>query len=90
MTTGFYDISYLTSRGRVRKGLQQGSRTFYRRDGSPLRSGSFAAGDPVGEWTTYTRDGAPRGDLGALGLRYASNMAPGGAPRPSARHTDVS
>ena len=59
ITKEFYDNGYLTYRGRVREGLQQGSWTFYRRDGSPLRSGSFAAGHPVGEWTTYTRDGAP-------------------------------
>lgn len=54
----FYDNGHLKCRGRVRKGLMQGAWTFYGRDGSPLRSGSFAAGVPVGEWTTFTRGGA--------------------------------
>lgn len=51
----FYDNGRLKRRGRVRNGLMQGPWVFYRRDGSPLRSGSFRNGDPVGEWTTHPR-----------------------------------
>ena len=38
-------------------GEMHGAWTFYRSDGSVMRSGSFDRGRQVGTWTTFSRDG---------------------------------
>jgi antitoxin component YwqK of YwqJK toxin-antitoxin module len=38
--------------------IEDGEHIQYHRDGSLMRSGSFAQGLQVGEWTTYDRNGA--------------------------------
>jgi len=43
----------------MRDGKLAGYWEWYRKDGTRLRSGWFEAGEPVGEWTTYDRDGEP-------------------------------
>lgn len=47
------------SRGRVENGQPEGHWEWYRIDGTLKRSGSFAAGEPVGEWVTYDAEGRP-------------------------------
>ncbi|RYV49354.1 toxin-antitoxin system YwqK family antitoxin [Pengzhenrongella frigida] len=47
----------LRARGRRRDGLLEGYWEWFRTDGTLLRSGHFAAGEQVGEWTTYDRAG---------------------------------
>ncbi|MBB3082653.1 toxin-antitoxin system YwqK family antitoxin [Geodermatophilus sabuli] len=49
----------LRARGPVVDGKPHGYWEWFRLDGTMLRSGSFAAGEPVGEWTTYDASGAP-------------------------------
>ncbi len=39
-------------------GEMHGAWTFYRSDGSAMRSGSFDRGRKVGTWTTFSRDGS--------------------------------
>jgi antitoxin component YwqK of YwqJK toxin-antitoxin module len=43
----------------MKDGRMHGAWEFFRRDGSPLRSGRFDRGDQVGLWTTFDRAGAP-------------------------------
>ncbi|WP_249522321.1 toxin-antitoxin system YwqK family antitoxin [Modestobacter marinus] len=45
--------------GPVVDGRPHGYWEWFRTDGTLLRSGHFAAGENVGEWTTYDRSGAP-------------------------------
>jgi antitoxin component YwqK of YwqJK toxin-antitoxin module len=45
------------SRGKVINGKAEGYWEWYRIDGTIKRSGSFDQGEPVGEWTTYDRNG---------------------------------
>ena len=59
VTKEFYDNGFLKCRGRMRDGRMHGAWEFFRRDGSPLRSGRFDRGDQVGLWTTFDRAGAP-------------------------------
>lgn len=47
----------LRARGHRRDGLLEGYWEWFRTDGTKLRSGCFAAGEQVGEWTTYDRAG---------------------------------
>ncbi len=47
------------SRGRVEDGQPEGYWEWYRIDGTLKRSGTFAAGEPVGAWTTYDAEGKP-------------------------------
>ena len=54
----FYSNGRLKSSGRMRDGVMHGRWTFYRKDGTPMRSGSFDRGTRVGTWTTYDRAGA--------------------------------
>jgi uncharacterized protein YdhG (YjbR/CyaY superfamily) len=54
----FYDNGYLKVSGRMKGELMHGSWTWYRRDGSVMRTGSFRDGEQVGSWTTYDRDGS--------------------------------
>lgn len=60
VTKEFYDNGFLKCRGRMKDGRMHGAWEFFRRDGSPLRSGRFDRGDQVGLWTTFDRAGAPR------------------------------
>lgn len=74
----FYDNGFLKHRGRIRGGEPHGEWTWYRRDGSVVRSGSFAKGTRVGAWTAYDRSGGPiavthhRDDRGVEPTRRAS------------------
>jgi len=74
----FYDNGFLKHRGRIRGGEPHGEWTWYRRDGSVVRSGSFAKGARVGAWTAYDRSGGPiavthhRDDRGVQMTRRAS------------------
>lgn len=45
------------SKGKVVDGKAEGYWEWYRIDGSLKRSGYFNQGEPVGEWTTYDKDG---------------------------------
>ncbi|HQY32602.1 hypothetical protein [Actinotalea sp.] len=45
------------ARGTLRGGLAEGYWVWFRLDGTLMRSGHFAAGETVGEWTTYDRQG---------------------------------
>jgi len=47
----------LRARGPMLDGRPEGYWEWFRLDGTRMRSGSFAAGEPVGEWTTYDRAG---------------------------------
>lgn len=51
----FYDNGYLKSKGRYKNNLMHGNWEFYRRDGSLMRKGKLQAGEPVGDWETFTR-----------------------------------
>lgn len=53
----FYDNGFVKSKGRVRRGELTGSWQWFRRDGSLMRTGAFADGRQVGEWTTVDRSG---------------------------------
>ena len=54
----FYDNGFLKSRGGVRDGDMHGAWSFYRRDGSLMRSGSFTRGTRTGLWQTFDRTGS--------------------------------
>ena len=57
---GLYDSGVLKSRGRyTAAGDMTGKWTFFRKDGSLLREGSFKNGEQKGPWTTFTADGTP-------------------------------
>ena len=53
----YYDNGWLKAEGKVKDGDLHGRWSWYRRDGSLLRTGQFRLGTQVGDWTTYTRDG---------------------------------
>lgn len=59
VTKEFYDNGFLKHRGRMKGSAMHGAWEFFRRDGSPLRSGRFQHGEQVGLWTTYDRAGSP-------------------------------
>lgn len=59
VTKAFYDNGYLKHRGRMKGDAMHGAWEFFRRDGTPLRSGRFDRGEQVGTWTTYDRTGRP-------------------------------
>jgi len=52
-----YDNGKVRYRGANLEGKMHGPWTFYRRDGSPMRSGAFDRGKQVGVWRTYDRNG---------------------------------
>ncbi len=58
-----YTIKYhasgksMWSKGKIKDGKAHGYWEWYRVDGTLKRSGTFAAGEPVGEWTTYDAKG---------------------------------
>ncbi len=39
-------------------GKMQGKWTWFRKDGSKMRSGSFDKGKQIGKWVTYDKNGA--------------------------------
>jgi antitoxin component YwqK of YwqJK toxin-antitoxin module len=45
------------SKGKIADGKPEGFWQWYRIDGTIKRSGYFEAGNPVGEWITYDKDG---------------------------------
>ena len=53
----FYANGRLKSAGRMKDGQMHGAWTFYRKDGTPMRSGAFDRGTRTGEWTTYDATG---------------------------------
>lgn len=54
----FYDNGHLKLSGRMSGDTMTGAWSWFRRDGSVMRTGSFRAGRQVGEWVTYDRAGA--------------------------------
>jgi uncharacterized protein YdhG (YjbR/CyaY superfamily) len=58
VTKAFYDNGHLKHRGRMKDGRMHGAWEFFRRDGSPMRSGTFDRGEQVGLWTTFDRSGS--------------------------------
>lgn len=54
-----YDNGVVKAKGKYRDKHMHGAWTFYRLDGTLMRSGSFANGKQVGVWTTYDRSGEP-------------------------------
>lgn len=53
----FYDNGFLKSKGGVRDGRFHGAWSWYRKDGSPMRTGRFDSGAQVGVWRTFDRSG---------------------------------
>ena len=47
------------SKGKIVDGVAEGYWEWYRVDGTIKRSGRFAGGRQVGEWTTYDKQGVP-------------------------------
>jgi antitoxin component YwqK of YwqJK toxin-antitoxin module len=56
-TIEHYDNGQVKFRGAHLDGEMHGEWTFYRRDGSVMRSGSFDRGRQVDVWRTYDRAG---------------------------------
>jgi len=54
----FYDNGRLAHKGRLRAGEMHGEWSFWRRDGSLMRTGSFTDGVQTGVWRTFDRTGA--------------------------------
>ena len=54
----FYENGIVNCRGRERDGAMHGAWTFYRKDGSVMRTGNFRLGERTGIWRTFDRDGA--------------------------------
>jgi uncharacterized protein YdhG (YjbR/CyaY superfamily) len=55
----FYADGGLKAKGRMRDGERHGAWSWWRKDGSLLRTGSFDRGRQVREWTTYDRASHP-------------------------------
>lgn len=53
----FYDNGMVKAEGGMRGGLLHGRWSWYRADGTLMRVGRFAAGEQVGTWETWDRDG---------------------------------
>lgn len=53
----FHKDGTLWGRGEMLGDTMTGYWEWFRKDGSKMRSGSFAHGKQVGEWTTYDRTG---------------------------------
>ena len=47
------------ARGKYKNGEMHGSWSFFRKDGTVMRSGSFQKGAQTGEWVTYDTSGSP-------------------------------
>jgi antitoxin component YwqK of YwqJK toxin-antitoxin module len=52
-----YDNGKVRFRGAHIDGKMHGPWVFFRRDGSPMRSGSFERGKQIGVWRTFDRAG---------------------------------
>ena len=52
----FYDNGFLQSKGAMRDGVMHGDWSWYRKDGSLMRTGRFEHGAQVGTWRTFDRD----------------------------------
>ena len=50
------DLS-VKAEGSMKDGQLHGAWTWYRQDGTRMRTGKFAAGEQVGTWQTWDRDG---------------------------------
>ena len=58
----FYPDGGLKARGRMSGGELHSAWTWWRKDGTVMRTGSFDHGRQVGTWTTYDRAGDPLKD----------------------------
>ena len=56
--TNRYSTGAVQSTGQLLDGEMHGNWSFYRKDGSMMRSGSFDRGAQVGVWRTFDRSGA--------------------------------
>jgi len=56
--TNAYSTGAIQSTGLLLEGEMHGDWSFYRKDGSLMRSGSFDRGTQVGVWRTFDRDGS--------------------------------
>lgn len=52
-----YDNGVVQSRGAMRDGAMHGAWSWYRRDGTVIRTGNFRQGEQSGLWCTYDRSG---------------------------------
>lgn len=55
--TEYHKDGSVWARGQKLDGIAVGYWEWFRVDGTRMRSGTFAAGEQVGEWTTYDRAG---------------------------------
>ena len=55
--TNRYSTGGIQSTGQMLDGEMHGAWSFYRKDGSLMRSGSFDRGAQVGIWRTFDREG---------------------------------
>jgi len=55
----YYDNATLQSKGKMRKGELHGSWSWWRKDGTLLRTGEFKNGTQIGIWWTYDATGRP-------------------------------
>jgi uncharacterized protein YdhG (YjbR/CyaY superfamily) len=53
----FFDDGSVKAEGSMKDGQLHGAWTWYRQDGTRMRTGKFAAGEQVGTWQTWDRDG---------------------------------
>jgi len=54
-----YDNGVPKARGKYKAGEMHGAWSFFRKDGTLMRSGSFREGKQTGEWITYDASGSP-------------------------------
>lgn len=57
LTRTFYDNGRLQSKGRMRGDLMVGPWSWWRKDGTLMRTGEFTKGEQSGVWCTWDRDG---------------------------------
>jgi antitoxin component YwqK of YwqJK toxin-antitoxin module len=55
--TEYYKNGNIKGKGLLVDGIMEGYWEWFRKDGTRMRSGSFKAGDQVGEWITYDQRG---------------------------------
>ncbi len=53
----FYDNGFLKSKGTIREDQLHGAWSWYRKDGSLMRTGNFKLGTQIGVWRTFDRAG---------------------------------
>lgn len=54
-----YDNGRPKAQGKYRDGQMHGQWSFFRKDGTLLRTGSFRQGEQTGSWVTYGNEGLP-------------------------------